>query len=281
MPTKVKFMCDYTSGRDYLMSLVNTDDRGLIGRVVAGDDEVAKAYVVDNPRLTDEQMMTLANDDYIVVRQELAKASHLSPDALYRLRTNTAESVRVNALCNPLTDYAVYATSVLTNHFSVASKRFFCSDIRAVGSLEVFEYLWRNVKNAGPSLIDNLNHAVRIGSPLIDSRIFDLINDEISSGKASNAVREAYAGSDGVVSPEILDGLKDDPFRPVINAIARNSSALVSTHEYLIDNHKSSGIRSSIAMVTGDSYLLNKIYLGTKSKDIRYWVESNPMFLSE
>ena len=83
------------------------------------------------------------------------------------------------------------------------------------------------------------------------------------------------------MSPEILDSLKDDPHRPVINAIARNSSALVSTHEYLIDNHKSSGIRTSIAMVTENSYLLNKIYFGTKSKEIRYWVECNPRFLSK
>jgi hypothetical protein len=186
---------EYVSGQDYLSSLANTSDRDLIGMVVTGDDEVAKAYVVDNPRLTDREMMTLANDDDIVVRQELAKVSHLSSDALYRLRTDTAESVRVNALCNPLTDYTVYATSVINNHFSVVSKRLFCSNIRAVGSLEVFEYLWRGVKNAGPSLIDNLNHAVRIGLPLIDSRIFALINDEISSGNASNAVREAYAGS--------------------------------------------------------------------------------------
>lgn len=120
---------EYVSGQDYLRSLTTTSDHDLISAVVAGDDEVAKAYVVDNPRLSNAQMMTLANDDDIVVRQELAKASHLSPDVLDRLRTDTA------------------------------------------------------------------------------------------------------------------------------------------------------GIRTSIAMVTEDSDLLNKIYFGTKSKEIRYWVECNPMFL--
>lgn len=88
-------------------------------------------------------------------------------------------------------------------------------------------------------------------------------------------------GSAGIALPEILDDLRDDPYRPVINAIARNSSAWSSTHEYLATKHKSSEIRTSIAMVTRDNVLLNKIYHGTKSKEIRYWVEANPVFISE
>jgi 23S rRNA U2552 (ribose-2'-O)-methylase RlmE/FtsJ len=130
-------------------------------------------------------------------------------------------------------------------------------------------------------LINTLNFAVRDVPHLVDSRIFAIINDEILSGNASNAVREVYAGSYAVVSPEILDGLKDDPYRPVINAIARNSSALASTHEYLINKHKSSGIRISIAMVTENNDLLNKIYHGTKSAEIRCSVECNPAFVSK
>lgn len=282
---KVEFMGDYVSdinNRQYrLDALAVTSDRVLISSVVTGDDEIAKAYVVDNPNLTDAQMLTLANDEDIVVRRELAKVNHLSPDALYRLRTDTAETVRVHALLNPLTDYTVYATSVLTNHFSVASKKLFCSNFRTVGHLEVFESLWNTVKGAPPILINTLNFAVRDAPDMVDSRVFTVINDEILSGVASNAVREVYAGSYLVVSPDILDGLKDDPCRPVINAIARNSSALASTHEYLINKHKSSGIRVSIAMVTDNNDLLNKIYRGTKSAEIRYWVECNPVFIAE
>jgi hypothetical protein len=274
------YLCGFLVDQDFLTALGSTSDRALISAVVASDDEVAKAYVVDNPRLTDAEMMILANDSDLIVRQELAKVK-VSPDALHRLRTDRAESVRVLALCNPLTDYADFVSSVINDKFSVASKRAFCSDIRAVGNLDVFEFLWGTFKGSAPALIDLLNHAVRIASPVIDSRIFGFVNAEIVGGNVSNTVRESYAGSNGVALPEILDEWKDDPCRPVINAIARNASAWPSTHEYLVDKHKSSGIRISIAMVTEDSGLLNKIYHGTKSEEIRYWVRANPKFISK
>lgn len=272
-------MHEYVSGRDYLRSLAVTNDRFLISSVVFGDDEIDKASVVDNPNLTDAEMLTLANDEGISVRQELAKANRVSPDALRRLSMDKMESVRVCALLNPLTDFPVFRSAVLTNKFSVASKRLICENYRAASSLEVFEFLWETVKGAPPILIDTLNFAFRDVPDMIDSRIFGFVNAEIIGGNVSNTVRESYAGSNGVASPEILDEWKNDPCRPVINAIARNSFAWPSTHEYLVDKHKSSGIRISIAMVTEDSDLLNKIYHGTKSEEIRYWVRANPKFI--
>jgi hypothetical protein len=277
------FMDDYASdtnaGQHRLTALGVTSDRTLISGVVNGNDEVAKAYVVDNPRLTEAEMLTLANDADIVVRRELANVGHLSTAALHMLCMDKAEIVRVHALLNPLTHFSDFMCAVLAGKFSVTSKRLFCSHFRAVGHIEVFEHLWNTVKGAQPILINTLNFAVRDVPQLVDSRVFAVIHDEMLSGQASNAVREMYAGSYAVVSPEVLDGLKDDPCRPVINAIARNSSAWSSTHEYLINNHKSSGIRISIAMVTDNNDLLNMIYHGTKSAEIRYWVECNPTFV--
>lgn len=265
-------MIDYTK-------LGSTNNLALIISVITGRDEVDKAWVVSNPRLTDVQMMTLADDEDIVVRRELAKVSHLPADVLRLLCADKAEIVRVHALCNPLTVFSDFMVAVLTGKFSVSSKKLFCQNFRVLGSLEVFEFLWRTVKGAQPILINTLNVAVRDASPLIDSKVLNFVHDEIRAGDAPNAVREAYAESVWLALPEILDSLKDDVFRPVINAITRNGSAWVSTHEYLVDNHKSSLIRCFIAMVTEDNDLLNKIYHGTKSKDIRYWVECNPVFV--
>jgi hypothetical protein len=82
------------NGQYFLSSLEVTNDLDLIGRIVASSDEVAKAYVVENPNLTDAQMLTLVNDEDIVVRQELAKVAHLSTEALYELHRDKSEIVR-------------------------------------------------------------------------------------------------------------------------------------------------------------------------------------------
>jgi hypothetical protein len=149
------------NGQYFLSSLEVTNDLDLIGRIVASSDEVAKAYVVENPNLTDAQMLTLVNDEDIVVRQELAKVAHLSTEALYELHRDKSEIVRVHALLNPVTDYADFMTAVLSWNFSVASKKLVCSNFRAVGHIEVFESLWNTVKVAPSILINTLNFAVR------------------------------------------------------------------------------------------------------------------------
>lgn len=270
------------NGQNDLTKLEFTHDLGLIMSVVSGDDEVAKAYVVDNASLTDAQMLSLAVDEDIVVRRELAKSKHLSAEVIALLCLDKVDIVRAYVLCNPLTDFSVFKAAVLAGKFSVATKKMLCSDLRAVSDIEVFKFLWETVRGAQQILMNTLHVAATYHVlPVIDSKVIAFAHEEILSGEASNAVREVYAGSAGLARPEILDGLKDDSCRPVINAIARNSASWVSTHEYLATKHRSSDIRTSIAMVTEDNDLLNKMYHGTKSKDIRFWVEANPAFVNK
>lgn len=258
-----------------------TNDHSLIGALITGDDEDTKCYLVDNPNLTEAELMALTEDKAVTVRRELAKSKLVTSNVLHLLRLDKSDIVRVHALCHPLTDYTLFVDAVLNDKFSVTAKKLFCENFRVLGNLEVFEFLWKTVKGAPAILMDTLVGATYQTVPLVHPSVLVFVHSVILSGEASNAVRETYAGSAGIALPEILDGLRDDPSRPVINAIARNSSAWSSTHEYLATKHKSSEIRTSIAMVTKDNTLLNKIYHGTKSKEIRYWVEANPVFISE
>lgn len=257
-----------------------TNDHNLIGALIAGDDDDTKCYLVDNPNLTNSELLALSKDQSTAVRIELALSKQATPDVLHRLSLDESDIVRVHALCNPLTEYSYFVDVVLHNKFSVAAKKILCDYFRVLDSLEVFESLWRSAKGADALLMNTLHGATYTSYSGIDPNILEFVHEHILSGEASNAVREAYAGAADVALPEILDRLRDDPYRPVINAIARNSSAWVSTHEYLVAKHKSSGIRTSVAMATVDNVLLNRIYHGTKSKEIRFWVEANPVFVS-
>lgn len=257
----------------------HTSDHTLISQLIAGDYEDAKCYLVDNPNLNEPEQMALADDESVSVRIELAKSRQVTSNVLHILRLDKSDIVRVHALCHPLTDYALFVDAVLNDKFSVTAKKLFCESFRVLGDIEVFESLWNTVKGGPAILMDTLVRETYQTVPVIDPKVRLFIHEEILSGNTSNAMRETYAGSAGIALPEILDRLRDDPYRPVINAIARNSAAWVSTHEYLAFKHKTSEIRTSIAMVTEDNALLNKIYHGTKSKDIRYWVDANPLFV--
>lgn len=257
----------------------HTTDHNVISQLISGDYEDAKCYLVDNHHLTEAELMALADDPAVAVRIELAKSKQVTSNVLHLLRVDKADIVRVHALCHPLTDVSLFVDAVLNDKFSVTAKKLFCQNFRVLGNLEVFESLWRTVKGAPAILMETLVGETYQTVPLVHPSVLSFVHSEILSGEAPNPVRETYAGSAGIALPEILDGLKDDPCRPVINAIARNASAWVSTHEYLAFKHKTSEIRTSIAMVTKDNALLNKIYHGTKSKDIRFWVEANPVFV--
>lgn len=256
-----------------------TNDHSVISALITGDDENTKCYLVDNPNLTDSEVWALAHDRAVPVRIELAKSKQVTSNAILKLTHDKSDIVRVYALCHPLTDDSYLAESIMHDKFSVTAKKLFCESFRVLGSLEIFRFLWTTVKGGPAILMDTLVGETYQTVPVIDPQVRLFVHDEILNGNVSNAVRETYAGSAGVALPEILDRLKDDSHRPVINAIARNSAAWVSTHDYLASNHKTSDIRTSIAMVTQDNALLNKIYKGTKSKDIRFWVEQNPVFV--
>lgn len=89
-------------------------------------------------------------------------------------------------------------------------------------------------------------------------------------------VRASYARARWA-DPDALDSLKTDKVRDVINDLAINPYLSDETAEYLIDNHKSPGIRKGLAQTTKSFNILNKIYHSTKSENILKAVMKNPL----
>ena len=109
----------------------------------------------------------------------------------------------------------------------------------------------------------------------VDERVFSLINSTILN--CSNDVREEYARAFWADS-RVLDQMKDDKHRPVINSLSENPFIDFKTAEYLILKHKTPSIRISIANHARDNELLQIIWESTKSDQIRKAVSNNPHF---
>lgn len=118
---------------------------------------------------------------------------------------------------------------------------------------------------------DSLNYALTV----VDERIFNHINTNILNSNTD--AREEYAQSFWADS-EVLEKLKHDKQRVVINSLASNPSINFETAKYLALNHKTPSIRISIASHARDRDLLQIIWDSTKSKQIRDAVSKNPHF---
>lgn len=110
---------------------------------------------------------------------------------------------------------------------------------------------------------------------LVDERIFEAIEATIL--ESSGTARASYAYKRWA-NPEILDALKDDKSREVINYVALNPFISFDTAVYLINNHKTPVIRESIAENTRAPEILRMIWDSTKSEEIRKYVRNNPYF---
>lgn len=259
-------------------SYYNTSNHDLIKLVIESDDEMAKDNLAYNSNLTPAEMIALVKSGSKEARGSIARSEVIPLELLLQLTEDKVESVRVEALGNPLTNSQLFTDAIMHGVFSLSSKKQLCRSSNAVTRFEVFEFLWLNIKGAPEKLIHTLEMATFQEQANIDAHIIDFIHGEIQKGDADKAAREAYAGNWRVSTPELLDQMKDDEHRPVINGIAQNQRAWVSTHEYLLAKHKSIGIRYGIARATSDNPLLNKIYHGTKNEKIREEVQRNPSF---
>lgn len=270
-------------------TLANTSDQAVIGQVIAEEGDDRRGYKIfddfrvflaqRNPHLTEANFKELAADENYLVRGAVARRKSVPLDVLERLLADEHEDVRVSALWNRQTSMEVFTEAVFRGKFSSSAKKGFCHNGKAVRSFEVFNFLWSSVRSSHVRLVDNLNYAVREKGEVIDPKILKVVHEEIRYGNVSDALKESYAGA-AIALPELLDDWKDDSSRAVINAIAKNDAAWVSTHEYLVDNYRSGHVRMFVAMTTDDCDLLNKIHQGTKSRATLDWVEKNPAFVN-
>ena len=109
----------------------------------------------------------------------------------------------------------------------------------------------------------------------IDQKVFDVIEGTILD--CSVEVRHYYAEA-WWANVELLDKLKDDKARPVVNSVAMNPFITEEIALYLATKHKTPGIRIDIAMRSRSLLVLNTIFNGTQSEDIRKAVLDNPLF---
>lgn len=271
---------DYDAARHLMKQLRTSDDAKFIATVISKKNAEANYYLAENPHLTKEQVDYLSREIDTGTRGRIAKRDDLTTEILQTFYRDTDDHVRFSAICNPLTPFKIYKDYVLNGKLTgIISFWLVCND-RCVEASDVFQFLWDTYKSERGWLIRTANKALR-EKRSIDAGCVYLIHNEIEKGKPSIKVREAYAEASHLAIPKILDELKKDPARPVVNAVAKNSAAWGSTHEYLVNNHKTPAIRISVATVTKDNDLLNKIYHGTKSKDIRDSVVKNPIFIEQ
>lgn len=252
-------------------------DRDRFREIILGSDMWAKKILLQNPSLTSDEMLLLAKDSFAEIREMLAKRKNITEEALKLLRQDANDYVRVSALSNPLTPLPVFIEGVLGRKFPVAVKKELAWNVRAVESAKVFESLWA-LRSVRPLLVASLDKAIEQSSP-VDAKVPSFIHEEVRSSEASDMFKLWYASAENVARPEILDLLKDSPIKGMASRIAHNRSAWVSTHEYLVEHYgKVGNVRYSVASVTEDNRLLNKIYHGTRSKSIRDCVSRNPVF---
>jgi hypothetical protein len=274
---------------DYTVKLHHTSDEAFISRVIAYEGEYdyqgeyGRVHLAQNPNLTDTHLMALARDKSAGVRSALAGRTNLPDGFLSRLRSDEAEVVRVQALCNPQSPNKVFVEAVLHEKFSLASKKVFCADVRVVQNLEVFKLFWK-MKSLRVLLVHTMSRAVEEGA-VINPKILDVVHEAILSGNASSALMLAYCcdSSGGVAKPEVLDKLKDNS--RVINLVAWNRSTWASTRNYLLTKYPNENVLCAIVRNTEDNEMLNKIHYiaqgmsKSKSKWVLYWLEKNPAFI--
>jgi hypothetical protein len=263
--------------------LRDSADDEFISQVIADTDESKdgrKVFLIDsNLNLSEAHYRTLAGNENWEIRSAVARRKEVPADVLTLLLSDAVEEVRLQVLWNPQSDLESFTEGILKGKLSSSAKKRFCHSDKVARNFEVFEFFWNTVRGSHSPLVDTLNYAVVKKVAVIDPRILELVHDTVRSGDVPNVLKESYASS-AIALPEFLDEWKDDSSRLVLNAIARNKAAWVSTHDHLVTTQKSTEIRVSIARVTDSYILLNKIYKGTKGERIRYYVERNPVFAS-
>lgn len=224
------------------------------------------------------RLLAESNEPDEKVKMGIAKKENLAPELLDEFLTDPNDEVRFHALCNPNTKFSVYKHAVLTSELSNKLKWILVEDTRMTTDAEVFRFLWENVPKRHLTMTNMLDFAYRRGIPGVDPDCVDIVNNAIINDDIKENLKEMYAKSHEVSTPEVLDTLKDDTSQAVITAISANPSASVETHRYLLNKHKSITIKTNIARVTQDNDLLNELHRKTSSKKLREQIEANENF---
>lgn len=269
----------------YVAGPRSTNDRAVINKALNSSDGYLLSQIANNPHLTVDDVIRISNE-HPEVNADLARRNDCPISLLEDFLSDKDEYVRVMSLANNQTPLDKFTEAVVNGTYALKGRKYKPSSLSVLSqyeilcmSFEAFEFLWLNAKSERENLIRSVEYGVTdfLNGSLQDTRFSDLVASTILSD--TNRTRDYYAGSYYITDPAVLDLMKDDKYREVINSIAQNKKAWVSTHDYLVSKHKSPGIRTSVASVTKDNALLNKIYRSTKSAGIRDAVVANPVFV--
>lgn len=249
-------------------------------------------YLDTHPNLSVKELSELVTNGPTALRVFMAGID-IPESLLEQLLEDPALTVRIAALGNANTSFSVFEDAVFSDKNSFQMKRKLSSHPAALASLKVFQFLWNNVPGASERLVGNFSNIagaerkegkVFVPSQLawVDANVARGIRAFIVSNILSSSIPTvmAYASS-LLATPETLDELKTNHDYDVLEMVALNPRAWVSTHRYLVENHKKYTIRQNVARTTPDNILLNEIYNSTQSYLIRDAVKSNPRFVPD
>lgn len=209
-------------------------------------------------------------------RSDMIRNNRVSIDFLYKFKKEAIlkKDLRsINLLCQfKIMNLDEFKEFFLNNDFYDSAMTVLVYNPFIIQDFESFKKIWMNkaVRDrvfAHFKKIDNLIHDENTNN--IDSQVLimnpnneisDFIHKEVRENKVSNQEKEIYASLKCIANPDVLDLLKNESYRPIINKIALNPKAYLKTHRYLIKKYNSPRIRESIASITTDSKLLKLIY---------------------
>lgn len=250
------------------------------------------AYLDTHPNLSVKELSELVTNGPTALRVFMAGID-IPESLLEQLLEDPALTVRIAALGNANTSFSVFEYAVFSDKNSFQMKRKLSSHPAALADLHTFEFLWRNVPGASERLVEN--HSRIAGAERKEGKVFvsaqlAWVNVHIARGirafiekeilSSSTVTLMAYASS-LVAAPQTLDEMKTQHDYDVLEMLALNPRAWVSTHRHLVENCKKYTIRQNVARTTTDNTLLNEIYNSTQSYLIRDAVKSNPRFVRD
>lgn len=254
-------------------------ERKTVAAILDGGDVHDQIDMIHRYDMTGPEYERLADSKFAAARENLARYE-TTPNVLLKLTADKNSKVKATALANESIDFSVLKKCVMRETFKPSYARIFASNALFGTDLDLFVHTWNTYPNSHFELLYALNRTALIDgdkSPhMHDPRILAFIEPLIPH--EDKKARAEYASSVAYANPAVLDQLKEDRFREVINNVACNGRAWPSTHEFLVDHHKTTWIRQWIATVSRDNNLLNKIHKGTTSVDIRGAVERNTYF---
>jgi hypothetical protein len=260
-----------------------TDRKAIEAAIQDGSPD--KIYgLIDDAKLNSDDLLKISELSSELDNYDwwLAINPNCPTELLERFLTNPDERIVSIALQHSRTSFEKFRDAVMNGayspkgRFSVESLENFAYSEHAFKTLEVFEKLWEKQRLKKSLILSAASVEFRNNALVIDPAIINFLAKRIAN--ENNALRVEYARSSIFGDPAMLDLMKTDSHRPVITALAWNRKASVSTHEYILDNHKSISIKDGIAWASSDNDLLNRVYRSTKSEQTLWAIRNNPDF---